>query len=1041
MTQAGFEANGSTSKLRKNDVKISKTEVNVAQSGEITRSNLDQITPENLAALWASGAIIAASLADKALKGATTQKFQSADVLMVRVDLAKLPLKAALAADFTQRYATVACHTVTDGGGELLLAFQLPATVVDAKTYVRLLAGLETLYAGASHHACAEQGYGLAGGTAVVLGGKLNPEAVRRLDRLGQETKELRKGRGAYLRSHVTLDRMSVVTVPDGDSYPLEQLPKELEVFCPVHVGAVPTGIVHWYADGTPGVQCSHCKRTYAARRTQRDYDFGFFDRTVKALGNEQEAARGESGGGDAGGANVKFLASRYLPALDLTPGVTFVKSPKGTGKTQALEALVARCKKQHLRVLLLGHRRALLQSISARLGLDCYFMIEDEEAKDTPDFWVFDGETDELRQFPDPILSGKEEARYQRVEPTKHYAICLDSMMELEPGDKKQRYQVVIIDEAEQVFAHLTGETLKGRRREVFARLAHYLKVAQHVVLLDADLNMVTMAAAFEVFHPTMPARFIINEPKTQNGEIHLYSNRGQLAKLLTDSVGAGQKVFVATNSKRKAVDLSKMILEHHPGKRVAVVTADNSQQKEVQVLLGDVTRRFERDLDVLIASPAIGTGIDITFKDGNGEPRKVVDSVFGFFEANIVTHFDIDQQLMRVRHPGEVHVWVDATVLNYETDVGCIKRELEKTVRRTSYLLRYEDDGMAVFAEDNGLVNIWAQVLAAARGSKNKLGEFFRTLRVEGGWNLADVEYDDGAAAFGKAALAAAKESRLAERKEHLLEAEKLAADEAARLAELDERGLPLTDNERHALERFKIESFYADSDISEKLIDFDNEGRTRECVMRMECLMSKREWFEIRDERDLEDGVLIFDRRRYLPQRDVLEAIFAASGMFDPVTRKFRTDVNVEAATLKPFLQVLDGKRRQVEALFGMPIYADCWSKPVVQLNGILGLVGLALQKTETEQKGGKKVRRYGIPADLLNGMAWAVKVRDLKYKRDTAERPQSGEDKLSRQRSNKLTEALNLIKAKRGNAATVSAPKKLAVVEAFCDRAAA
>ena len=142
MTQAGFEANGSTSKLRKNDVKISKTEVNVAQSGEITRSNLDQITPENLAALWASGAIIAASLADKALKGATTQKFQSADVLMVRVDLAKLPLKAALAADFTQRYATVACHTVTDGGGELLLAFQLPATVVDAVEIRRRVAAL-----------------------------------------------------------------------------------------------------------------------------------------------------------------------------------------------------------------------------------------------------------------------------------------------------------------------------------------------------------------------------------------------------------------------------------------------------------------------------------------------------------------------------------------------------------------------------------------------------------------------------------------------------------------------------------------------------------------------------------------------------------------------------------------------------------------------------------------------------------------------------------------------------------------------------------
>ncbi len=118
------------------------------------------------------------------------------------------------------------------------------------------------------------------------------------------------------------------------------------------------------------------------------------------------------------------------------------------------------------------------------------------------------------------------------------------------------------------------------------------------------------------------------------------------------------------------------------------------------------------------------------------------------------------------------------------------------------------------------------------------------------------------------------------------------------------------------------------HAQGDISPELIDFDDEGRTRECVIRLECLTSKREWFENLDQRDFEDGILSFDRHRYLAQREVLEAVFSASGLFDPNTREFKTDVSVEAETLTPFLQAVESNRQQIEALFKMPIYADCW-----------------------------------------------------------------------------------------------------------------
>ena len=987
--------------------------------------NLDQVTHQDLADLWGNGVHVSPSLTTIRSGAVTKFKFKQADVLMVSISLNRLPLDVAMHASFTRQYATVAAYS-TGGrlGGTLLLGFELPEPENNAKNFTLLLAGIETMYAGAIRHSSAEQSYGLSvSGIAIVLGGKLDTAAVRNLKKLGLETKELGGGRGAYMRSHVTVDRSTAITLPNEGTFELDYLHNDMEVFCPIHVDSKPTGIVHWFLDGTPGIQCSHCKRTFAAPTTNRSYDFAFFDRTIKTLAVELQQQVQVLSGLEYRDSSITYLAEPYLPPIPLESGITFVKSPKGSGKTEALVNLVSECRKKHLRVLLLGHRRALLQSISARLQIDCYFIVDDAlSALSSPkhraaallDFSC----PDEGDLLPDPIqLSDgrKDQGGYQRVKPTKQYAICLDSILELDPQDKDCRYDVVIIDESEQVFAHLTGETLKAQRHQVFVTLSYYLRAAKSVYLLDADLNMVTMSAAFEIFKPEMIARLIINEPIKEQDKVNMYTNRGQLVKLLIDRVGAGEKVFVTTNSKRKAVELSQLLLKNHPSTRLVVVTADNSQRKEVQDLLGNITSRFENDLDVLIASPAIGTGIDITFKDADGNPRKVVDSVFGFFEANIITHFDIDQQLMRVRHPGGVHVWVDVTPLNYETDVGCIKRELEKSVRKANYLLRYEDDGTPVFSGNDGLINIWARVLAASRGSKNKLANLFRALRVEGGWNLIDVEYDDDAAALGKTAMTEAKEARLAERMENLLEAEKLAHDDAAKLEERDKKGSPLNDNERHALERYKIEKFYADDDITERLIDFDNEGRTRDSVLRLECLLSNRAWLETADVNDLNNGVLAFDRHRYLVQREVLEAVFVASGLFDLTSRKFNTSVCVDAEILKPFLIVIESKRRQIESLFGMPIYEDCWRKPVVQLKGILGLVGLDLENTKTEQKGSKKIRRYGIPSEMLDAMVKVVRKRDGKYKRDMAVSPKR-EDKLSRVSANKIVLGLDVLKEK-------------------------
>ncbi len=992
-----------------------KVSVNEADLGDEARwVGFDHVGHQELSDLWGSGVTVAAQ---HGMKSKTNRSgFGVAEAVMVRIDLKRLPLAAAMDAAFTQEHASVAAYRENPlGGGELLLAFELPSPITDAKTFVRLMAGIETLYAGSCRHASALEPFGLhAPGESVVMGRSLNDAAVKWLDQLGLEAKERQRGEGAFIRSRYTIDRTATVTLAGGEEAILEQLPPHTSVYCPVHVDRVPRAVVHWYSDGTPGIQCDHCRRTYAAPNTRSGYDFGHFDRVVAELAANQPTVINH--GVESEGNDVIRYAEQYLPSealveastrprvpaeparqrkpamvsdpdrlpdrptqLDLVSGVTFVKSPKGTNKTGVLEPFVAVCKRQSLGVLMIGHRRSLLQAVADRLKVDCYFVVDSPEPSEdkSPGDEIHGGGKDEA-----------EVARYRFVEPKRRYAICLDSLVELDPSNGDHRYEVVVIDEAEQVFAHLVGDTLKDRRREVFARLSYYLRAARHVVLLDADLNMITMEAAFEIFRADTPVRFIVNQPTLQRGSTQMYASRGQLVQVLTDRVQSGKKIYVATNSKKRAYELERLVRESSPKSRVAVVTSENTQTVEIQSLLGDVRDRFEHHLDVLIASPAIGTGIDITFKDSNNDPRSLVDCVFGVFEGNIVTHFDIDQQLMRVRHPGEVHVWVDTKPLNYETDVGCIKRELEKSVRATVYLLRYEDDGKPVYADDGGLVNIWARVLAASRGSKNRLAPLFTALREDAGWCPVSVQPDAEASKAGKEAMGAAKDARLQDREQHILSAAEISIAQAKKLQDQQDRGASLTEADRWALERHRIEQFYGGEEISAELIELDDEGRTRQAVMRLECLTSNRDWFANRDAEEIERGLLPFDRRRLLVQRDILETLLVAAGLFDAQARQFRIDVMVTAADLSQFMAAVEAKAKQIETIFGMTLNADRRQNPVGQLKRVLALVGLEVVLTETVQKDGKKTRRYALPSGRLDDLVAAVARRDARFKRDDA-----------------------------------------------------
>ena len=103
-----------------------------------------------------------------------------------------------------------------------------------------------------------------------------------------------------------------------------------------------------------------------------------------------------------------------------LLPGHVMVRSPKGSGKTTRLRQLLIDAKS----ILLIGHRRALIRHTCERLGLHCY-----------------------LDDWPEPDM-----VRHPR------YGICLDSLTKI---PAKASFDVVVLDELEQVLAHFLAETM----------------------------------------------------------------------------------------------------------------------------------------------------------------------------------------------------------------------------------------------------------------------------------------------------------------------------------------------------------------------------------------------------------------------------------------------------------------------------------------------------------------------------------------------------------------------------------------------------
>ena len=754
------------------------------------------------------------------------------------------------------------------------------------------------------------------------------------------------KQQASSQRSRLLLDDRHQAKDIDGIGLDIKTLPTLTPVCCPYHEDKHPSAFVVRSRQESVGIHCAVCQQTFWSTTPTDKYNFYRFDEIVRSEARKNSNLEYDD---DTDQAEWRVLFDldkdpwhiivneKFLPKVPVSEGVTLFKSPKGSGKTELLKTQIKNFKKKKLRILLVGHRQLLLHEIANRLGLTCYL----------------DGNK--------PINKA-----------TKHYAISIDSLANRELINPfLHKYDVVIIDESEQVFSHFVSDTLRERRRLAYLALEFYLTKASYIIALDADLNEITATALAAMVHDSPNIRFVLNEYHNENRILDLYKNKRHLEADLFDAIARKERCFVASNSKSLVDKLYEVIQKEHNGSVKAIrFTQDNSSEEETINILHNLTSRIE-DYDVILASPTLGTGVDISFQNG----RQLIDGVYGFFEARINTHFDIDQQLSRVRNPKYIKVWITPETFNFETEESVILNELIRNEALPELMEGYDDSGQVKIDDKNPFLNLYATVISAQRASKNNLKHHFIELRKRNGWTINPVEKDDDKAEKGGDIEDVGNDIVLEKYITALLSARMLTDKEFKERVKLKRSSKHLSLRDRYELVRSEIERFY-DIEITLDLIRNDDKGRFRQQIVRFERLFD-----ELININQTNDSAKPSQGSEYATRRMALrKKLLVAAGVLDQDGSPDFSRI-ITANSLDDFIDVCIEEKPAIERMLDMPVRKDIRTKPTSQLRDLLNSVGMNWTR-KIKKIDGKKVYQYSLNQSRWNQLVELSRNRKLK-----------------------------------------------------------
>ena len=609
-------------------------------------------------------------------------------------------------------------------------------------------------------------------------------------------------------------------------------------------------------------------------------------------------------------------------------------------------------------RVLLIGHRQALIRDLCHKLKLNCY-LDDDEDAR-------------------------SESVRNRK----KRYGVCLDSLRKV----AYIRYDVIILDECEQVLSHFMSDTFRDPEG-IFYFLSELISSTPSVVALDADLGWTTLLTlskmkklSSEIKSNFSQLHIHINEYRPPKRTISIFESKAELIAILMADLNVGNRIFVASNSKRMVDTLYAAIDERFGGdKKVLSITSENSNSAEIQMFIKNVRTEAQR-FDAVLCSPSLGTGVDIAFP----ENEVVFQTVYGFFEALINTHTDIDQQLSRVRHPKEVRVWITNRKFNMSSDLDTIKTDLllDHIVANTA--VGYQ----AVKASDlteiqSPFIDMASMIVSQQRQSKNCLRKNFIEYKINCGFSVITVEQDDDLADEGAGIQKSARIAADKRNADALLSSLVIDRHQALNIQDAIQSNDVVSIAEQRSLQRSRMEAFYRKA-ISAALIAIDNEGRYRGKVRSFEIMFDKEKMDSARELAKYTFGRNKDEINSYLTDKRTSTSFnFGINRKLEPLLiyellkltpifdgKKFNLDTTYTSSSLDRLARTALKFKKLIEGQLRLTVRSDVLKKPTQFLGDILQCIGLKQQTAKKLGRGNQRVYVYSINRESLEKMTIIV-----------------------------------------------------------------
>ncbi len=674
------------------------------------------------------------------------------------------------------------------------------------------------------------------------------------------------------------------------------------------------------------------------------------------------------------------------MPDTILFPhkGLVVLWSGMGTGKTQ----LMAQFRQLHPdeRFLNLGHRVNLLKNLSKRLDTQMYSALEQGKL----------GEAIGL-------------------------SITIDSLYKLQ--NQLIKYDCIFIDEACQYLAHLLhSKTCKEHRAEILEVLEYIVYNAKLVVLADAHMDDLTVDF-FRALRPEGETPFIIKNNYKQPGRMVYWDegadNSAIIAKINT-ALMLKEKIMVVSDSKKlikkleaamsvkvidddselnqnkESVQNNKVNKIDNAPLKIWSIHADNSGSEENVVFIENISSQV-KNVDLLLASPSLGTGVDI--------PDYHFDKVFGIFHAVSQTATECAQALHRYRPLVPLHIWVaPRPPFGYqETNADKIKERMLQLNETTAFLIRLDRETGKRGAERDYALDAYCEIEANRNRSINNLRADLRDLLSEMAYNIIPLasEKDQGVAEQLKQAAHRLDTAHITA----VVNANSISKQEYLSRQAKDY----LQPEEIVECEKYRIQRDYGMS-VTEELVKRDQGGHLIRQLIALEAMIAPSQGTitdpktgkqypappKIVAERDLRERdnlPLCMDWQNYsgkwlarnilgLPK--ILMRLFAGEEIC-------ATDPDVIKMT-----QIALASRVHLKSILGFTVPVDC--KPMWLLGTVLNQLGL---RTTARKKGkrGQQVTYYSLRVEDLT---FAVEVLEYREQEriERAKKEQERQEKARR-----------------------------------------